>query len=320
MARGAKNFVFLGRSGCDKLDARDLVNRLERNGALATVIRGGVSNSSDVNFRARLHCDQQADRRGHSSWHGPSRRAVQYHGHKNALGFPPLTSSVSGSVAAATESNYCSANGFLDAFARWRRSQSKKAVSIGFGMIAEVGYLHENSEIDALLLWKGLQALTEEEFLPEFAHLLTGLEPMGLRKPIVKGWDVNSGNMQDPRTSILSAALMADKDVDGGADVQVAIASAPEWLKAVPKGVAASFASEMRAASLLDAVISITWRWFSSLILTPRDQIDNGKPLTQFGMDSMIGAEFRTWILDLLSNQKALINIAEHIETKIGES
>ncbi|KAJ2999377.1 hypothetical protein NUW58_g15 [Xylaria curta] len=377
MARGARYFVFLGRSGCDKPDARDLVNRLEQNGAIVTVVRGDVSNSSDVKSAVQacvatnksiggviqaamgLHealFSTMTNEAWHTGiqpkWRGTWNLHHALQGYEDALDFFFLTSSVSGSVATATESNYCSANGFLDAFARWRRSRGKKAVSVGFGMIAEVGYLHENSEIGALLLRKGLQALSEEEFLHvtdlalsgvggeyethtpdtslEFSHLLTGLEPMGLRKLIAQGWDVTSGNMQDPRTSILSAALVADRDNDTGADTQAAITGAPEWLKVLPKSVAPSFASETGAASLLDAVVSITRRRFSSLILTPLDQIDNRKPLAQFGMDSMIGAEFRTWIwgtfkvdipfLDLLSNQKALINIAENIEANIGES
>ncbi len=76
-----------------------------------------------------------------------------------------LTSSVSGTVDTATESNYCSANGFLDAFARWRRSRGQPCVSVGLGMISEVGYLHENLEIEALLLRRGIQPLNEDEFL-----------------------------------------------------------------------------------------------------------------------------------------------------------
>ena len=57
-------------------------------------------------------------------------------------------------------------------------------------MISEVGYIHENPDIEGLLLRKGIQALTEREFLqivdlaltspttsaPTPAHILTGLE------------------------------------------------------------------------------------------------------------------------------------------------
>ena len=62
------------------------------------------------------------------------------------LDFFLLTSSVSGSVGTAAESNYCADNHFLDLFAGYLRSQGLPAVSIGIGMIPEVGYLHDNPD------------------------------------------------------------------------------------------------------------------------------------------------------------------------------
>jgi hypothetical protein len=93
-------------------------------------------------------------------------------GHHNELDFFLLTSSVSGSVGTATEGNYWVVNGFLDAFARWRRTKGKPGVAVGLGMISEVGYLHENTEIEALLPWKGIQPLNEDECLKvvDMAH------------------------------------------------------------------------------------------------------------------------------------------------------
>lgn len=48
MIRGARNFVFLGRSGADKPSAKELVSRLESNGANVDVVRGDVSQAADV--------------------------------------------------------------------------------------------------------------------------------------------------------------------------------------------------------------------------------------------------------------------------------
>src|ERR1700754_4208317 len=79
-------------------------------------------------------------------------------GKDDELEFFFMTSSISGSVGTATEANYCAANYFLDVFARYRRSLGLPANAIGLGMISEVGYLHENPDIEALLLRKGIQA------------------------------------------------------------------------------------------------------------------------------------------------------------------
>ena len=47
--RGARRFVFLGRSGMDRAPARKLIEELRGRGADASVIRGNVSEAVDVN-------------------------------------------------------------------------------------------------------------------------------------------------------------------------------------------------------------------------------------------------------------------------------
>lgn len=48
MARGARKFSFLGRSGTDKPTARAIVEELESAGATVNVVRGDVTSSSDI--------------------------------------------------------------------------------------------------------------------------------------------------------------------------------------------------------------------------------------------------------------------------------
>ncbi len=214
--RDARNFTFLGRSATEKPAAREVVQTLERAGAAVQVVRGDVSSKADVltcmavspkpiggviQAVMGLH-EALFETMTHKAWHTgiqPKRRGTwniheALEGKDGQVDFFIMTSFVSGSVGTATESNYCSANGFLDAFARYRQSLGKPVSSIGFGMISEV---HENSEIEALLLRKSIQPLNEEEFLQMFnlslsgtlsaggmeydklakSHVLTGLEP-----------------------------------------------------------------------------------------------------------------------------------------------
>ncbi|KAF4619055.1 hypothetical protein G7Y89_g14793 [Cudoniella acicularis] len=276
---------------------------------------------------------------------------------EKTLDFFLLMSSMSGSVGTATESNYCAANAFLDAFASWRRSQGKPAVSIGLGMISEVGYLHENPEVEALLLRRGIQPLNEDEFLQvvdmslagtaignnesdayherhssEESHILTGLEPLGFQKLIAQGFDVSLEVVQDPRASILLASIAAEMEAQNTASQRHAtdlygLADAAPWLQQVPANIVSAFVSEIEALSVQDAVLRLTKKRFSNLILMPADQIDGHKPLSQFGVDSMIAAEFRTWFwgtfkvdipfLDLLSPQKNLNSLAEFVALKL---
>ncbi|KAI1103417.1 KR domain-containing protein [Jackrogersella minutella] len=310
MARGARHFVFLGRSGCDKLEAKSLVSRLRYAGAAVTVIRGDVTKRLDVKGSAEacntlgksiggvvqaamgLH-EALFSRSIQPKWAGTWNLHAELEGHD--LDFFLLTSSVSGSVGTATESNYCAANAFLDAFSPWQRQRGIPSVSVGLGMISEVGYLHENPNIEALLLRKGIQPLSEDEFLHVIdlalssitrvsndytsAHILTGLEPFGLRKL-----------MHGQR----NAARRTQTGLGTGASI-------PIWLRSIPAHIAEFFSA-----------------------------VDHNKSLAQFGMDSMIASEFRTWFwrsfkvdvafIDLLSPSVNLDTLAKLVETNIANS
>lgn len=267
------------------------------------------------------------------------------------LDFFLLTSSVSGTVGTATESNYCSANGFLDAFARWRRSRGQPCVSVGLGMISEVGYLHENPEIEALLLRKGIQPLTEDEFLQVVdlalaseapgravseAHMLTGLEPVAIRELSARGFDVTThGVLVEARASILLASLQAEKEAadaalsqsQGEHDTTMAKKAAAPWFKDVPAALATVFTPEAHAETMQEAVVRLIKKVFSNLILIPFDQIDGHKPMRDYGVDSMIASEFRAWFwtvfrvdlpfLHIMNSQKSLLALAEFVEEKI---
>jgi len=225
-------------------------------------------------------------------------------GRDSELEFFIMTSSVSGSVGTATESNYCAANYFLDMFARYRRNQGLPATSLGLGMISEVGYLHENPEIETMLLRKGIQAINEDELLqiidtalstPLSAdtdsydtyaenHVLTGLEPLGIKELRKAGFDGETPAMSDPRALLLVNALA----LDGAANSSGA--------NTLSSGLPAELATALEAgASVFDAVQELIAKKFANFILIAAEQVDVQKPLAGFGMDSMLAAEFRTW-------------------------
>lgn len=158
----------------------------------------------------------------HGSWN--LHNAIK--GKDSELDFFLMTSSVAGRVGTATESNFTAANSFLDSFAKYRRRQGRPAVSIGLGMISEVGYLHENPGIEAVLLRKGIQPIKEEELLSiidialcrprqnalEGAHVLTGLETQGMKELRQRGFEGTIPTLNDPRAAILASSLDGESD------------------------------------------------------------------------------------------------------------
>jgi NAD(P)-dependent dehydrogenase (short-subunit alcohol dehydrogenase family) len=333
MTRGARKFAFLGRSGTDKPAARHVVENLEEAGAECTVVRGDVCSADDVEaiisaaaskgiiggvVQAAMGLNEAIfSRMSNKYWHTGIDPKVQgtwnlYNslqkcGGLTALDFFMFTSSVSGSVGTATESNYCAANHFLDQFARYLRRQGCPAISVGLGMISEVGYLHDNPEIEALLLRRGIQAIDADELvqLIDFAlsssakmgihhahddlaasHILTGLEGFGLKELRKQGFEGSLPTMDDPRAAILASAIEGDDDVAG---------------QAHSGDLPAEIVRDMEAGeSCAAAVLNHIRRRFSNLVLMKYEIVDVKKPLADYGMDSMIAAEFRTWFYQSL--------------------
>ncbi|KFA72420.1 hypothetical protein S40288_08039 [Stachybotrys chartarum IBT 40288] len=322
VSRGARKFVFLGRSGLDNPAARALVEGLERFGADCVVVRGDVSVRADVDraidsvegeiggvVQAAMGLSEALfATMTNKSWHtaiDPKVRGT-WNLHEalmkkgSDLEFFLMTSSITGSVGTATESNYCAGNYFLDLFARYRRNLGLRAASIGLGMISEVGYLHENPDIEALLLRRGIQALNEEEMLQvidtalsstsmlphaydelAMSHFLTGLEPLGFQELRKRGFEVANATISDPRAAILTAALQRQ-----------AITAPAQRDGSLPSGVAAAMED---GDDLADAILMHIMKKLGNLVLLPVEQIVATKPLMEYGMDSMIAAEFRTW-------------------------
>ena len=226
----------------------------------------------------------------------------------SALDFFLMLSSISGTIGNATQSNYCAANAFLDNFARHRRAQGLPAISIGLGMIAEVGYLHEHPEVAQALARKGMQAITEDEMLLIIdlaltyptsgdthndpllsSHLLTGCEITGFKELMDQGFEGFIPVLDDPRAGVLAAALARENNN------QVAIGQAN----------GSKMPQEIRQAlqegnSLRDAVERALAVKMSNLILLPVEQLRPESPLAELGLDSMIAAEFRGFLFQTM--------------------
>ncbi|KAI0856051.1 polyketide synthase-like protein [Xylaria cubensis] len=374
MCRGARKFVFLQRSGCDKPGAQAFVDQLRLDGAKAVVVKGDVTVADDVaasiiaceSLGARLGGVVQAamglhedlfSRMTSASWQASVKPkwAGTWNIHNAVenrdIDFFLMTSSMNGTVGTPTESNYCAANSFLDAFAFYRRSQGKPATSLALGMISDVGYIHENPEIESLLLRRGTEPLSENDFLVlvDLAiskdiegnrsgthappHILTGLETTGIRRYLEQGFQVTNAIIEDPRFSFLATSLEVTQDKkqwnsDKGMDVDAIINKIP-WLRNLPMNAAKVLGAEEGASSLEDSIRRALRRRFSHLLLTPIEQITEQRSFAHFGIDSMIAAEFRTWLwnsfkvdvpfLDLLSHKKSLDTVVGLVEQAMAE-
>ncbi|OJJ99925.1 hypothetical protein ASPACDRAFT_43562 [Aspergillus aculeatus ATCC 16872] len=333
---GARRFIFMGRSGTDKPEAQNMVDDLRAQGAHVTVIRGDVCRYEDVERAVAAAADcpiggviQAAmalsealwSEMSHRAWHttlGPKVRGTWNLHHAlsrnhSQLDFFVMTSSISGTVGTATESNYCAANAFLDAFARYRNHLGLPAISIGYGMISEVGYLHEHPDIEALMKRKGIHPINEDELLQIMnlalvnqgpcmwdsrydrlagSHLLTGVEFIGLHEQRDRGFEGDNHVFADPRAALFTASF-ARRRAAGETQHSTAVAA-----QHLPADIARAvlLRDQQDPKSMLPALRAVVSKKISNLILLPETELDPDRPLGDFGLDSMLAAEFRTFV------------------------
>lgn len=132
--------------------------------------------------------------------------------------------------------------------------------------------------------------------------------------------------------AILAAALAAEQDAEkmkprSAGDTEDTPSAAAEWYPSVPPHTRGVFKSEAHADPRKTAMLALIRKRFSSLVVTPIDQIDNNKCIVWLSVDSMIASELRIWFwntlkvdvpfLDLLSADKSLATVDEFAEEKL---
>lgn len=265
-----------------------------------------------------------------------------------ALDFFLITSSISGTVGTATESNYCAANAFLDTFARYRRSLNLPATALGLGMISEVGYLHEHPEIEAILVRKGIHAINEDEMLQicdialspqpasadtapgaeHFApaHILTGLEILGLDKIRKRGFEGPRHMLySDPRLAIVSGALSAISIANAAGPANSAVAGSSHLAGCVA-GCRRAGADDGARLQLVDCVQGLVGQKLRDVFLLGAQPPAQTR-MADLGMDSMMSAELRLFLfqtfkvdvpfLSLLASTTTLDGLVDTIVTAL---
>ena len=218
------------------------------------------------------------------------------------LDFFIMTSSIAAMLGIATQGSYAAADSFQDAFARFRASQGLPAQSLALGMISDIGFLHQRPEVQKALMRNSLYGISECEFLklleaafaaqtmgPEGdgdplskAHLLTGLEPSKLVELHRKGSVTEFTWNTDAR---FSGLLQAIEDQSRSKVIRAEAGSALDKLRnALPESV-----QQLVTEAIVERL--------AKLLFVPADQIDPARAISDYGIDSMIAAELRNWLI-----------------------
>ncbi|SHM93147.1 type I polyketide synthase [Streptomyces yunnanensis] len=181
-----------------------------------------------------------------------------------------LDSSVTGLVGNLHQSNYVAANVFLEALARARRQAKCPALAVGWGPVADVGHVARN-DMNAYLQTIGLPPVPPAELLLPLGSLLTCGEDVAVLAKV----DWSRARRLGPALSAPRFSTVLPSDGNDGKSDDTLLR---QLATATPED----------AVALLTEALTQT---LANILQTTTDRLPSDRPLTQLGIDSLMGTE-----------------------------
>lgn len=318
---GAKHIILLSRSGVSQKGVPQLVKEQQQQGINVAVRKCDVANAKEVQetltechatmpaIKGVIHGamalhDALFEKITFTDWELNIQPRVQgarnlhrtLHSLNSSLDFFVMLASSSGITGPRGQTAYAASNTFLDSFAshlRHHGSRPVRATAIDIGIVSDVGYVAEKVERQAAVL--APDRLSEPELLALVKGAITGayegdgLQPQqtstGLKLLPDEPLPLFSS---DPMFAHLVAAVQADasgKETAAGDEERLAGQALRSLLKSVT-GLDEAVGAVSRA--LVGKLCS--------LLMIGKEDVDVGKPLVAYGLDSLVAVELRNWI------------------------
>ncbi|KAH9230788.1 hypothetical protein K456DRAFT_1727160 [Colletotrichum gloeosporioides 23] len=332
-SRGAKNLILLSRRGAVEESAKELVKELEG------VCNKVVTPACDVtdadalkNLMTELSSsmppikgciqgsmvlkDNMFENMSLDHWKAavlPKVQASQnlYQILGDKTDFFVFLSSTVGITGSPKQANYAAGGTFQDAFARHLASKGVNAVSIDLPIIQGVGYVAEKPELFEYLRSSGWTYINEAELravldyhcrpvsAPVQASKAQVIPRLWLpQKTAAQGYQTQSWG-EDPLFSHLELG-QTDGDAAGATEANKAINH-----KALLAGAASWEDAEK---IVLEALLLKVSRMLSIEV----ENLDIGKPLHAYGIDSLTAVELRSWLMKELGAEVSLFDITNN--------
>ena len=213
-----------------------------------------------------------------------------------------LFSSITTFIGNPGQANYVAANGYLEGLARQRRENGLPALAVGWGAISDVGYLTRNEDVkEAISTRTGTQQFTASQALNALSRLIA----------------MDEGAM---KSAVLNVAPMDWEIAKGGLE----ILDTPSYItmkrraSLSPQGASESFdlAALVEGKTMPEAralVSGLLAKEVSAVLRLPVEDISVKRPLTDLGMDSLMGVELRMSAQQKLGVDIPLASIANGV-------
>ncbi|KAJ2994317.1 hypothetical protein NUW58_g1586 [Xylaria curta] len=312
VSRGARNLIVPSRSGLTSAAAIRLISELEKKDVKISTPKCDVSSWDSLSqtlgecaktfpqIRGCINAamvlnDAVFDNMSFVQWDRTIRSKVatswNLHSLLADLDFMVFLSSVSGVVGNPGQANYAAGCTFQDALARFRSQHGQKTISIDLGVMRTIGVVAESESLrqhfDSSA--QGLGQIEDHEF---FALLDVICDPAAnsntTPSQLVMGLETPMG--------LLARSLEPPETMQRSLFSYFSQAPSSSLHGKMNSNVAALFRKAGTAEERSSIVAqSLAHRLARSLAIKPED-VDIGKPLHAFGVDSLVAVELRNWI------------------------
>jgi zearalenone synthase (highly reducing iterative type I polyketide synthase) len=329
--KGARHLAIVSRSGPASRNASSFTQNLASLGVQTTLYGADASDETAVRdvlsrcaaelppIRGVIQCaavldDSVYHNMTHDQWRNATRPKM--HGswllHQllpRELHFFVMLSSIAGVVGNRGQANYAAGNTYQDALAPYRRRRGLPAVAVDLGLMLGIGLIAERGGVTNLKKWEAV-GIRE----PQFHRLMTAAIagcwskralPAQVICGLPTGGAVQSQRLErpfyfdDPRFGYLRKkdVVAAAAGMGGGGDSEGDESPARQLGRA----------RSLREAT--DVVSSALRHRLARDLQTEVENIDVGRPLHGYGIDSLMAVEIRNWIVAHLQAETSLFEV-----------
>ncbi|KAE8402996.1 hypothetical protein BDV37DRAFT_294863 [Aspergillus pseudonomiae] len=327
VSRGARNLLLLSRSGGDNPEGRELFDQLHSQGVKALAPACDVSDAQSLRKAldaCQSHmppikgCIQGAmvlhdvlyEDMPYAAWQTAVNPKVQgsWNLHEllpKGMDFFILLSSINGLIGSRGQANYGAGNTFQDALAHYRVSIGERATSLDLGLFTFAGAVAKDPKLREMMPKNSvLEPVTEGQFhalLDSYCNpavtrdlRLSCQTAIGIQPVVMERGAVRAYWLEKPLFGFLQLDQASQGDQQGqarGVDIATALRSA----------------ASLAEATTLTAE-ALTLKLCKVLSLSEGD-IDANKALHEYGVDSLVAVELRSWFSKEMHADVAVFDI-----------
>ncbi|KAH7397176.1 hypothetical protein BKA66DRAFT_566312 [Pyrenochaeta sp. MPI-SDFR-AT-0127] len=335
-AHGARNLIFISRSGASSSEASAFIAELEAEGIRTAVLQCDISDALSLSNvlantlkdlppirgviqGAMTLNDSLFSNMTHEQW--TTTILPKVHGSKNLheatlsqpLDFFILLSSLHSFIGNPGQANYAAGCAYQVALAKYRNNIGLPATAIDLGIVGDVGYVVEKKESGKKVKVQDFKHIKENELLalielgirePRLGHIVTGLDS-----------DLDIAAMEKDGNAPFFARDPVLSHLDylrPHLKAEVTTQTSSDGATTASLSLSAQLASAPSADLAKDYIQTALVKKLSRSLMMDPSELDASRPMSAYGTDSLVAVEMKNWIQ---RETKVTVSVFEILQT-----